>query len=96
MIHSTSSSDRAGGTDAISLNRNQPRAPRPAHQDQDSISTANAAILSDALNNQPEVRPEVVARGRLLAADPNYPPAAVISHIAGLVLNSPDLSEDQS
>ncbi|HEX3730953.1 MAG TPA: hypothetical protein VHV47_14170 [Opitutaceae bacterium] len=42
------------------------------------------------------MRPEVVARGRLLAADPNYPPAGVINHIAGLVLNSPDLSEDQS
>ena len=96
MIHSTSSSDRTGGTDAISLSRNQPRAQRPAALDQDSVSTDNASILSNALSNQPEVRPEVVARGRLLAADPNYPPASVISHIAGLVLNSPDLSEDQS
>jgi len=96
MINSTSSSDRAGGTDAISLNRNQQRTPRLAGQNQDSVSTTNAAILADALNSQPEVRPEMVARGRLLAADPNYPPAGVISHIAGLVLNSPDLSEDQS
>jgi hypothetical protein len=96
MIHSTSSSDRTGGTDAISLNRNQLPAKRPAAQDQDSVSTTNATILADALNSQPEVRPDVVARGRLLAADPNYPPAAVIKQVAGMIVNSPDLSEDQS
>jgi hypothetical protein len=31
-----------------------------------------------------------------LAADPSYPPAGVISQIAAQIVNSPDLSEDQS
>jgi hypothetical protein len=96
MINSTSSANGAGGTDAISLSRQQALAKRPAGPDQDSVTTPNAAILADALNNQPELRPEVVARGRLLAADPNYPPMGIINHVAGLIVHSPDLSEDQS
>ena len=31
-----------------------------------------------------------------LAADPNYPSAAIIKSVAGLIVNSPDLSEDES
>jgi len=52
--------------------------------------------LRAALASQPEIRPDVVARGQALAADPNYPSMDVIQHVAGMILNAPDPSEDQS
>jgi hypothetical protein len=96
MIHLTSSSDRAGGADAVSLNL--PKAPvRPAPSDPtDSVSTANADDLRSALASQPEIRPDMVARGRALAADPSYPSAELLKRVAGVILNSPDLSDDES
>lgn len=60
------------------------------------MSTDQADQLKASLAQSPEVRPEVVARGKALAADPNYPPASVIGGLASLVLNSADPSEDQS
>jgi hypothetical protein len=38
------------------------------------------------LQNKPEIRPEVLARGRALAADPNYPTPAIINKLAGLIV----------
>ena len=61
----------------------------------DRLSTAAAQQLQNALASQPEVRPDVVARGQALAADPDYPSAAVIRSVAALIVNSPDLSEEQ-
>ena len=95
MIHTTSSSDRAGGTDPVSINLAKP-AVRPLPPQQDSVSTDNLDGLHAALTQQPEIRPEVVAKGVALAADPNYPSAEVLNRVAGLILNAPDLSEDQS
>jgi hypothetical protein len=97
MIQTTSSSDRAGGTDPVSVNLPKPPVrPLPQQQPQDSISTDNVDGLRTALANQPEVRPEMVAKGMALAADPNYPSADVIKRVAGMILDAPDLSEDQS
>jgi hypothetical protein len=62
----------------------------------DQVSTANADFLKSELARQPEVRPDVVARGKALAADSSYPPKSVISSVASQILNSPDLSEDES
>ncbi len=62
----------------------------------DRFSTPQSAQLHAALEAQPEVRPEVVARGRALAADPSWPTPAVITKVGQAILNSPDLSEDQS
>jgi len=45
---------------------------------------------------QPEIRPEVVARGKVLAADPSYPSTSILRAVGGTILNSPDLSEDGS
>jgi hypothetical protein len=95
MIHTTSSSDRAGGTDPVSLSLAKP-AVRPLPQQQDSVSTDNLDGLRSALAGQPEVRPDVVARGLALAADPNYPSAAILKSVASAILSAPDLSEDQS
>jgi hypothetical protein len=34
----------------------------------------------------PAVRPDAVAKGVALAADPNYPPAEMIQKLAGLIV----------
>lgn len=95
MIDSTSSSDRAPRAGAVPPEPLQPNSGR-ARPGADRLSTDKAQWLQGALATQPEVRPEVVARGKLLAADPGYPPASVISSIAKQILRSPDLSEDPS
>jgi len=95
MIQKTSSSDSAGGPDPVSVTLSKP-AVRPLPQQQDSVSTDNVNGLRAALAAQPEIRPEVVARGQALAADPDYPPASVLQRVASLILDAPDPSEDQS
>lgn len=94
MISSTTSTDRAVRPELVSgagQSAGRPNTPRP-----DRISTENAAFLRAELQRQPEIRPEVVARARALAEDPNYPPAEALRQVAEQILGSPDLSEDQS
>lgn len=95
MIPSTSPSDRipAANLVAVNLRKSTPAAP---DQDGDSLSTEKTEQLGAALAGHPEIRPEVVARGLALAADPNYPSTSVIRSVASQILASPDLSEDQS
>ncbi len=69
---------------------------RQADSRQDQVSTERAEFLRAELSRQPEIRPEVVARARELATDPNYPPMEVITKVAEQILSSPDLSEDES
>jgi len=94
MISSASSPDRAARPDLVAAAG--PAAPRPPALRPDQLSTEHAESLRAALARQPEIRPEVVARASLLAADPNYPPPAVIQRVAQHVLAAPDLSEDES
>ncbi len=94
MIPSLSSPDRTARPDPASgpaQTTARPLAPRP-----DRISTDGAAHLQVALESQPAIRPEVVERARALAADPNYPSAAVIKRVAEQIAGAPDLSEDES
>lgn len=94
MISSTSSTDRTVRPELLpTAGKSASRTPgaRPDH-----ISTENAAFLRSELARQPEVRPEVVARARALAADPSYPPPEALRKVAEQILGSPDLSEDQS
>jgi hypothetical protein len=51
----------------------------------DPVAVRRVAALLTMLENKPEIRAEVVARGRALASDPNYPPPDVISKLADLV-----------
>ena len=53
-------------------------------------------FLRSELIRQPEIRPDVVARARALAADPNYPPMETLRAVALQILRAPDLSEDDS
>jgi hypothetical protein len=40
----------------------------------------------DALRNEPEIRPEVVARGKELLNDPNFPSKEIVDSIAKLIV----------
>lgn len=94
MISSTSSTDRTVRPELVAAAG--PAAGRPAGLRPDQISTENAAFLRAELQRQPEVRPEVVARARELAADPNYPSFEILKSVAGQILAAPDLSEIES
>ena len=94
MITSTTSPDRALRPDATPLS-GQP-ALRAAKLRPDTLATTSIAALRETLAAQPEIRPEVVARAKALAADPDYPSVAIMQRIGAQILGAPDLSEDQS
>lgn len=94
MINSTTSTDRAVHPDPVAATKSvvaRPSAPRP-----DQLSTENAAYLREALARQPEIRPEVVERGRNLAADPNYPSIEILKQVSAVILATPDLTDVKS
>jgi hypothetical protein len=93
MIHSTSSSDRTARTEAVASSVAKTAVSRPGS---DRFSAQHTATLQAALAAQPEIRLEVVARGRQLAADPSYPSAEILNKVGEAILKSPDLSADES
>ncbi len=58
----------------------------------DRVSLERHQQLQEALLRTPAIRPEVVARGKELAVDPNYPPLAVIESLASLITSAQDVS----
>ena len=90
MINSTSSSDRVLRPEGPVLHAKAPASGGPGA---DRFSPENTAARKTALQNQPEVRPEVVARGRALAADPSWPTPEVLRQVGGMILGSEDLSD---
>lgn len=92
MITSTSSADRTPRPEQLAPVVKP--AARPDAGRMDRISTEQAEFLRGALERQPEIRPEVVARGRELAADPSYPSLDVLRQVAAQILAAPDLSEN--
>ena len=62
----------------------------------DQLSLDKIELLRAALAAQPEIRPEAVARGRALAADPSWPPTSVLRQVSQIILRAPDLSEDHA
>lgn len=87
MINSTSSSDRVLRPDGVVFHN---KTPAPDGAGADRFSPENTAALKSALARQPEIRPEVVARARVLAADPAYPSPAVLRQVGEAILASPD------
>lgn len=59
--------------------------------DSDRLSAELSEKVRNSLASLPEVRPEVVERGRQLRADPSYPSREVVEKIARLIT---PLSED--
>ena len=60
--------------------------PAPAAQDDsDKLSAEMTEKVRARLAAMPEIRPEVVERGRQLLADSNYPSPEIINSIAGLI-----------
>lgn len=95
MIHSASSSSagirpEAALTGAAHSPRKTDKGPG------DQIHIDKAAALRAGLQQAPEIRPEVVARAQALADDPSYPSDDIIQKVSALIVNSPDLSEDNS
>ena len=91
MIDSTSNSDRAARVGAAPTHTTRPKNVAPGR---DQFKSAQAEQLREALARTPEIRPEVVERGRQLAADPSYPPPEILHKVAAIILNSPDPSEE--
>jgi hypothetical protein len=75
---------RTGSTGPV----NRCQAPRVGQ-----LSARTLAILRSELRNQPEIRPEVVARARALAADSEYPRIEILRVVAQQILRAPDMSE---
>lgn len=95
MINPTSSQQGTPISATRDLSQNKGTA-QPFQAAGDQLSTAGTELLKAKLASEPEVRPEMVERGRQLAADPSYPSAAILTSVASKILNSPDLSEDPS
>jgi hypothetical protein len=94
MINSTTSTDRAVHAEAVA--KSGQVTVRGLANKPDQLSTEHATYLREALARQPEIRPEVVERGRSLASDPNYPTVETLKQIGAMILNAPDLSTDAS
>lgn len=93
MIQSTSNLSGYYRTDSISISSGQKSFSAKAQPSVgDSLSSANTAGLREALAQTSEIRPEVVARGKALAIDPNYPPRELIESLAKLMVESRDLT----
>jgi hypothetical protein len=90
MIHSTSSSDRVLRPEGPVLRAKTPAASTPGA---DTFTPWNTDALKTALTEQPELRADVVARAKLLAADPSYPSPEILRQVGDAILRSPDLSE---
>jgi uncharacterized membrane protein len=93
MIQSTSNHTGYFRADPIS---NAPSQKTPPASTQtgtgDHLSSASTDGLRQALAQTGEIRPEVVAQGKALAVDLNYPPRQIIESLAKLLVASRDLS----
>lgn len=64
------------------------------HSDKESVEWRSAERIEQLHGAQPDIRPEVVARGKELMEDPAYPPPEMVERIANFI--GGHLSEDPS
>jgi hypothetical protein len=84
MISSNHSSEGAGRMPSVRMKYQtvpRPLAPKPA-----STFASDSISLSTGRLGQPGIRSDIVARARLLAADPSYPPRAIMRQVAERLL----------
>ena len=77
-------------TDSVSLPpKPAARITKPANEPtaEDAPQVAKRDKLAAALANEPEVRAEEIARGKALAADPNYPSNDILARLAEVFVN---------
>jgi hypothetical protein len=91
VIQSTSPSDSAGRAKALQAVEARTGVHSPHKSDR--LSNAGVNQLRAALKTRLEVRPEVVERGRRLAADPAYPSLNIIRHISARIVSSLGLAD---
>lgn len=103
MIQPTSNYLGYNRTNAVSENLPQKSAANSSSKSDtsstaasDNLSSSNTDALRTALNKTPEVRPEVVARGKALASDAAYPPLEIINRLTEMIISSQDPSEKAS
>ena len=65
---------------------------RPAGGETEAFK--GVASLENALQETPDVRPDKVARGRQLIADPHYPPPEIMQRVAQVLAPNIQRSED--
>jgi hypothetical protein len=90
MIDSTSSPGGANRAGEVPEGNGKHATPESAGGKRDRRSAAERP--RKAPFGEAEIRPDVVARGRKLAADPDYPSASVIQRVAAMIVNSRGLS----
>lgn len=93
MINSTSKTDNILRPETIAGRAPQSRPATPPPSETDNMSASSQATLQAALGKHPEVRPEVVERGKQLLVDGNYPPKEIIRRLSEMLVKAPDLSE---
>lgn len=94
MISSASSPDRTPRPESVTGIGSATR--RPFTTRPDSVTLHRATFLRAELVRQPEIRPEVLARGLTLRDDPDYPPREVMASVAAAIIATPDLTNDES
>jgi len=84
--------DRLSNSDhlySVRGRQTQANSNKPAQEEtsvnRDQVSFGTSSKIRQALDQIPEIRPEMVERGRQLAADPNYPPREVVQKIAQMI-----------
>ncbi len=75
-------------TQKINATDAKKRTSAPTESEAEIKPTGEKVELSklDALRSMPEIRPEVVARGKELLNDPNYPSKEIVDSIAKLIV----------
>lgn len=96
MIHSASSSSSSARSAALGAAPVAAALVRPASAPSDQIHIDLSSTLRLALQQSPEIRPEVVARARAIVSDSTYPSDMILRAISAVIINAPDLSEDQA
>jgi hypothetical protein len=66
------------------FNRLKSEPSRTEEAAQDSVQTEPSDQLLNTLRNEPDMRPDMVEHGKVLAADTNYPPAETVADLAKL------------
>lgn len=76
------------GPEPAAASFSSPTTPKPADGGSDRLSVGGFTRVREALSREAEVRAEVVARGRALAANPDYPAYDLAQKIAALLLTA--------